>query len=80
MPLLEGMFKLVGWIIPLVILAMIILLVEDDELIRTVISDILKKNGYSVDTALLRRDYPEVGWHTYEAWAKEQDWKQTLSG
>ena len=36
--------------------------------------------GYSVDTALLRRDYPEVGWHTYEAWAKEQDWKQTLSG
>jgi len=36
--------------------------------------------GYSADTAALRRDYPEVGWHTYEDWAKEQDWKQILSG
>jgi hypothetical protein len=35
--------------------------------------------GYNVDTAALRRDYPEIGWHTYEAWAKEQDWKQILS-
>ncbi len=36
--------------------------------------------GYSVDTTALRREYPEVGWHTYEAWAKEQDWKAILSG
>jgi uncharacterized protein YbjT (DUF2867 family) len=56
------------------------------ENIRKMSEDITKmyewfeRVGYSVDTALLRRDYPEVGWHTYEAWAKEQDWKQTLSG
>lgn len=36
--------------------------------------------GYSVDAAALRREYPDVGWHTYEAWAKEQDWKAILSG
>lgn len=36
--------------------------------------------GYSVDTATLRREYPEVGWHTYESWAKKQDWKAILGG
>lgn len=30
--------------------------------------------GYSADMAGLRRDYAEVGWHTFEQWAKEQDW------
>lgn len=30
--------------------------------------------GYSTDIAALRRDYPEVGWHTLEQWAKQQDW------
>jgi len=32
------------------------------------------KVGYSVDIPALRREAPEVGWHTYEAWAKAQDW------
>jgi uncharacterized protein YbjT (DUF2867 family) len=32
--------------------------------------------GYSVDIEALRRDYPEVGWHTYEEWAKAQDWSR----
>lgn len=56
-----------------------------DENIRRMTEDMAKmyewfeRIGYSVDTAALRRDYPEVGWHTYEAWAKEQDWKQILS-
>ena len=56
-----------------------------DENIRRMTEDMAKMYewfehiGYSVDTAALRRDYPEVGWHTYEAWAKEQDWKQILS-
>lgn len=56
-----------------------------DENIRRMPEDMVKmyawfeRVGYSVDTAALRRDYPEVGWHTYEAWAKEQDWKQILS-
>ena len=36
--------------------------------------------GYSVDTMALRRHYPEVGWHSYEAWAKGQDWKAILGG
>ncbi len=30
--------------------------------------------GYSADIAALRRDHPEVGWHTFEDWAKEQEW------
>jgi len=30
--------------------------------------------GYSADIATLRRDHPEVGWHTLEDWAKEQEW------
>jgi uncharacterized protein YbjT (DUF2867 family) len=30
--------------------------------------------GYSADIEALRREHPEVGWHTFEAWAKEQDW------
>jgi len=30
--------------------------------------------GYSADTTRLRRDYPEVGWHTFEQWAKAQSW------
>ena len=31
--------------------------------------------GYSVDLAdALKRDFPEVGWHSFEGWAKAQDW------
>ena len=30
--------------------------------------------GYSADIEGLRREHPEVGWHTFEDWAKEQDW------
>lgn len=30
--------------------------------------------GYSADIAALRRDYPEVGWQTFEGWAKARDW------
>lgn len=30
--------------------------------------------GYSADVESLRRDHPGVGWHTFEEWAKEQDW------
>ena len=31
--------------------------------------------GYSCDRAALERDCPEVKWHSFEAWAREQDWK-----
>ena len=30
--------------------------------------------GYSADIDGLRRDYPEVGWHRFPDWAREQDW------
>jgi uncharacterized protein YbjT (DUF2867 family) len=34
--------------------------------------------GYSADIPALRRDYPEVGWHTLEEWAQGQDWSARL--
>lgn len=30
--------------------------------------------GYSADIEALRREHPEVGWHTFQEWAKERDW------
>ena len=30
--------------------------------------------GYSADIPALRRAYPEVGWLTFEEWARGQDW------
>ena len=30
--------------------------------------------GYAADIKNLRRDFPEVTWHTFEQWAREQDW------
>ncbi|MFH1018115.1 MAG: NmrA/HSCARG family protein [Pseudomonadota bacterium] len=32
------------------------------------------RTGYSVDIAALRRRFPNVRWHTFETWAREQDW------
>lgn len=32
--------------------------------------------GYSIDIAALRREYPEVGWHRFEEWAKTQNWSE----
>jgi len=34
--------------------------------------------GYQANIAGLRRDYPEVGWHTFEDWARAQDWSALL--
>jgi uncharacterized protein YbjT (DUF2867 family) len=30
--------------------------------------------GYDADIKKLHRDFPEVNWQSFEAWAKEQDW------
>jgi uncharacterized protein YbjT (DUF2867 family) len=30
--------------------------------------------GYAVDIESLRGDFPEVKWHTFQEWAREQDW------
>lgn len=32
------------------------------------------RTGYSADIAGLRRDFPEVAWHSYADWAKGFDW------
>ena len=31
--------------------------------------------GYQADIEALRRDYPEVGWQTFEEWARTRDWR-----
>ena len=30
--------------------------------------------GYTADMTYLKREFPEVGWETFEAWARRQDW------
>ncbi|WP_433126943.1 NmrA/HSCARG family protein [Micromonospora sp. CA-240977] len=35
--------------------------------------------GLDLDVAGLRRDYPEVGWHSFADWAAAQDWATLLS-
>ena len=32
------------------------------------------RTGYAADIKGLRRDFPEVTWHTFEQWARQQDW------
>ncbi|MFD8228748.1 NmrA/HSCARG family protein [Streptomyces massasporeus] len=36
-------------------------------------------SGLDVDVAGLRRDYPEVGWHSFDEWAGAQDWATLLA-
>ena len=33
------------------------------------------RSVYDADIEGLRHEYPEVGWHTFESWATEQDWR-----
>src|SRR4029434_985943 len=32
------------------------------------------RTGYAADIESLRRDFPEVKWHPFEEWARQQDW------
>jgi uncharacterized protein YbjT (DUF2867 family) len=32
------------------------------------------RSGYAADIKGLRRDFPDVKWHTFEEWARQQDW------
>jgi uncharacterized protein YbjT (DUF2867 family) len=32
------------------------------------------RTGYAADIKSLRRDFPEVTWHTFGEWAGRQDW------
>jgi uncharacterized protein YbjT (DUF2867 family) len=36
--------------------------------------------GYTADRTALRRDFPEVPWLSFEAWAGAQNWKALLGG
>jgi uncharacterized protein YbjT (DUF2867 family) len=36
--------------------------------------------GYTFDRAALRREFPDVTLHTFESWAKKQDWSALLGG
>ena len=36
--------------------------------------------GYAADIKSLRRDFPEVTWHTFEEWARKQDWSVEAVG
>ena len=36
--------------------------------------EFLAREGFAADIKRLRADYPEVGWHTFETWARGQDW------
>lgn len=35
--------------------------------------------GYSVDIPALKKEYPEIPWHTFKDWAKEQNWKEVFA-
>jgi uncharacterized protein YbjT (DUF2867 family) len=37
------------------------------------------KNNYTADISGLRKNFPEVKWHSFEEWAKEVEWKTLLS-
>ncbi len=36
----------------------------------------LGATGFSADLGRLRREFPAVGWHSLEAWARAQDWSR----
>lgn len=35
--------------------------------------------GYDADIPGLRRDFPDVGWHRFADWARQQDWSALTS-
>ena len=39
-----------------------------------VLFDWLARVGFSVDIPSLRREFPDVPWHSLRDWASEQDW------
>jgi hypothetical protein len=41
--------------------------------------DYFQTVGLDVDVAGLRRDFPEIGWHSFADWATAQDWPTLFS-
>ncbi len=40
----------------------------------------LLRVGYSVDISGLQREFPDIPWETFEAWAKRQNWSTLANG
>ena len=40
--------------------------------------EFFQERGYSVDIPALHAEYPEVGWHSLDAWAAEVEWQRLL--
>jgi uncharacterized protein YbjT (DUF2867 family) len=40
----------------------------------------LERVGYEVDRAQLRNQFPDVDFHDFESWSKQQDWQSLLQG
>jgi uncharacterized protein YbjT (DUF2867 family) len=38
-----------------------------------------EKNNYAADIKSLRKNFPEIRWHTFEEWARAVDWKRVLA-
>lgn len=51
--------------------ALLVRLQSEDQ---ALMAEWFNKVGYSADIAMLRRTFPEVGWHSYAEWAKGFDW------
>jgi uncharacterized protein YbjT (DUF2867 family) len=43
-------------------------------------SEWMDRVGYTADRAALRREFPDVAFHSFESWAKAQDWNTLLQG
>ena len=42
--------------------------------------DWFNRVGYSVDIPKLKREYPQVHWHSFRDWSASQDWSRVASG
>ena len=49
-----------------------VLRAQDEDMAR--MFEWFDSTGYAADIKSLRRDFPEVAWHSFEQWAGEQDW------
>ena len=55
-----------------------VLRAQSDEM--AVMFEWFDRTGYAADIKGLRRDFPEVTWHSFEEWARKQDWNVEAVG
>lgn len=49
---------------------------QSDDL--AIMFEYFEQNRATVDLDALRRDFPEAGWHSFEQWARAQDWSELI--